>query len=104
MVEWRACASARSVEKRCVSAYGSSHHDLVRLYGWSVSGSAPNANTSKRLKRRKDNAGSAGAERQQHFVTNVLLEIREVQRGLALVAEHLNHRRATFFVRFHAGI
>ena len=68
---------------------------------WSASGSAPSATTSKRPKREKDNAGSAGAERQQHFVADVFLEIREIERLLALVAQHFDHRGAAFFVRFH---
>ena len=70
--------------------------------GKSANGSALSAIISKRPKR-KDNAGSAGAERQQHFVANVFLEIGEIERGLTLVAQHFQYGGTAFLAHLDAA-
>ena len=68
----------------------------------SASGSAPSAITSRRPKRERDSARSAGAKRQQQLVANVFVEVTEVQRRLALVAQDLEYGGTTFFGDLHA--
>jgi hypothetical protein len=47
---------------------------------------------------------SARAERKQQFFPKALVDLVEVQRGLALVALDLEHGRAAFFGYFHTRI
>src|SRR5215471_19521420 len=49
-------------------------------------------------KRRRQSLASA--ERQQHFLPERVIEVLELERGLALVAEHLDHGRTPLFVDF----
>src|SRR4051812_22786701 len=67
-----------------------------------ANGSVPNATTGKRPKARSEEL--AGAERQQHFLAHRVIELFELERGLALVAEHLDDRRAAFIIYFNAGV
>ena len=46
----------------------------------------------------------AGAERQQHFLPDRVVEVLELERGLALVAEHLDDGRSAFIVHFHTRV
>ena len=45
----------------------------------------------------------ARADGQQNFFAERILELFEVQRGLALVAQHFEHRRTALFGHFHAA-
>ena len=47
---------------------------------------------------------SAGAKGQQHFPAQTILEFLEFQRRFALIAEHLEHRRAGFFGYLHVRL
>jgi len=48
--------------------------------------------------------GSARSDREQDFLAKGILELLELQRRFALVAEHLEHGRPTLFRYFHAAI
>ena len=47
---------------------------------------------------------SARADRQQDFLAEGILELLELQRRLALVAEYFEHGRTALFRDFHASI
>jgi hypothetical protein len=56
----------------------------------SASGSVPNATTGRKPRARGERL--AGAERQQHFLPDRIVELLELERGLALVAEDFDDR------------
>jgi len=47
---------------------------------------------------------SARADCEQHFLAEGILEVFELERGFTLVAQHLEHRRLSFFGHFHASV
>src|SRR5256885_1871636 len=72
------------------------------------SGFAPTATTLKKPKRKaageKPRAPrSARADRQQNFFAERILELFELERRLALVAQHFEHRRPALLRHFHAA-
>ena len=44
----------------------------------------------------------AGAERQQQFFAQAFVDLVDIERGLALVAQHFENRGTSFFRHFHA--
>ena len=47
---------------------------------------------------------SARADRQQHFFTQLIFELRKVQRRFAFIAQHFKHGWTAFVGHFHAAI
>jgi hypothetical protein len=48
--------------------------------------------------------GLAGADCQQDFLAEGILELLELERGFALITKHLEHRRTTLFRYFYTAI
>ena len=55
-------------------------------------------------RQRREGVTSARADRQQDFLAEGILELLELQRRFALVAEHLEHSWTALFRDFHAPI
>src|SRR5262249_41597554 len=62
---------------------------------------------AERMRRTEETAepapALARADRQQNFLAKGVLELLELQRRLALVAEHLEHRRPALFGHLHSA-
>src|SRR4029453_3801752 len=53
---------------------------------------------------RGSRGGLAGAERQQQLFTQAFVDLVDIERGLALVAEYFQNGGTAFFRKFHAAL
>ncbi len=52
----------------------------------------------------RETGGSACAERQPQFLLDRFVDLVEIERGFALIAQHFEYLRSSFFGHFHPGI
>src|SRR5215471_21637713 len=105
-LRWLTSRNVRSAASRCACRFAKPRttcraRDRPRRARF-ASGSAPNATTGKKPKPRGE--GLAGAERQQHFLADGVVELLESEGGLALVAQDFDHGWTAFVVHFHSGV